>query len=343
MKINKYLNISSKNSIGVKKWNSQQQTKFFQLISELLRMGFSIQSALTFLMNTEKDLLSGIAYILEELKDGKSLVNGLYPLVNSETYYQLMISEQHGELINSFEQISKFNKIKLKQIKKIHDLMLYPIFLILLLILLMVGINLFIKPQLDLITNTKNPQINYFNIVALGLIILALLGALFGYYKKYASVIQKIEFLIKIPIIGKITKYYLSYYIANTLAILLKNGLSLKEINFLFKSFPRDSLLYYLNFEIENMLIEGTSLEKFSRQYSFISKDLFKLLAIGNKVDDLANNMFAYANLMFKKMIKITNRLISIVQPTMFLIIGITIILTYFQLLMPLYNSMKGI
>lgn len=55
----------------------------------------------------------------------------------------------------------------------------------------------------------------------------------------------------------------------------------------------------------------------------------------------MANSMAAYAKLMFEEIINRTNRLIGLIQPAMFLIIGVTIVFTYFQLLLPIYDSVK--
>lgn len=57
----------------------------------------------------------------------------------------------------------------------------------------------------------------------------------------------------------------------------------------------------------------------------------------------LAKNLRALSRLCFQRLIKKSERLISLIQPTAFVIIGITIVVTYLKMLLPLYHSMENI
>jgi competence protein ComGB len=100
-------------------------------------------------------------------------------------------------------------------------------------------------------------------------------------------------------------------------------------------------LIFALGQRLNSALIKGSSLKRIVTANKFIPREIVTFMSSGETVPEMANSMAAYAKLMFEEIINRTNRLIGLIQPAMFLIIGVTIVFTYFQLLLPIYDSVK--
>jgi competence protein ComGB len=209
----------------------------------------------------------------------------------------------------------------------------------------MIMIRLFVFPQIqELMPNihqstflTRNFRlIKYFLI---GIILLT--GISFVYWFRQ-SPIRKVQLLIKLPLIGKLFQNYVAYYLASNLATLLKSGLSVREISITLAEFDKGSLIYSLGAKLDAALTDGQSLTDVVDEAQFVPDEIIKFLNSGDPITEMANAMTAYSSLMFEEMILTTNKIIGFIQPSMFIVIGITIVGTYFQLLTPIYNGVKG-
>ncbi len=169
------------------------------------------------------------------------------------------------------------------------------------------------------------------------------IGALIfiGYWSRLDA-ISRAQFIVKVPLIGKLFRKYIAYYLASNLATLLRNGLSVKEIYATLSEFKSGSLIHLLGEKLHAALMEGQSVKNLVNRHKFIPNEIVKFMTSGNTIPEMANSMTAYSKLMFDEMISATDKMIAFIQPAMFVVIGVTIVGTYFQLLIPIYNSVKG-
>ncbi len=322
------------------------QAEFFSSLANLLKIGFSLTAALKFIRETDQTLKPGTEKIILNLQTGLGFSECAKPLISPSAYYQLMIAEKHGQLQSVLQELATFDRLKIKQIQKIKAMMVYPLFLCFILLLLVVLIHTVVFPQIaTLLPEVSAANSSRINPIFLGIIglFVALVFLMSGIYLFRQSPLKKAEILAKTPLLGPIFKCYLNYYLASNLAILLKNGLSVKEIYETFMAQNKNSIIYELGEKLHIALTNGSSLKKLLRTHQIIPREIIKFLNSGDTVSGMANSMTAYSKLMFEEMIAKTNKAIGFIQPTMFLIIGVTIVLTYFQLLMPIYNSVKGL
>ena len=155
--------------------------------------------------------------------------------------------------------------------------------------------------------------------------------------------IYKANFLAKIPFLGMIFSSYYEYYLTSNLAIMLQNGLDLRKIVQVFAKFKERTLLFEIGQEMDRSLKQGIGIEQIFKRYYFVSNELVVFLSNGSTNEMLAKNLRALSRLCFQRLIKKSERLISLIQPTAFVIIGITIVVTYLKMLLPLYHSMENI
>ncbi|GAD15943.1 type II secretion system F domain-containing protein [Lentilactobacillus otakiensis DSM 19908 = JCM 15040] len=321
------------------------QANFFDLLANLLSIGFSLTEALKFIADTDKQLSRGVLVVIASLKSGKAFSESVQPLIETQAYHQLLIAEKHGQLSEILNELARFDRLRLKQLKKIKAMLVYPLFLCLILGTLILMIRLYVFPQIqDLMPNIdSHPQTSMWSQVFKLLpipIFIGIVGALICLTRQDA--ITRVQLIVKIPFIGQLFRKYIAYYLASNLAILLKNGLSVKEIYVTLSEFKPGSLVHLLGEKLHSTLLQGQSVKQLVDRHNFIPNEIVKFMSSGNTIPEMANSMTAYSRLMFDEMILSTDKMIGFIQPAMFVVIGVTIVSTYFQLLIPIYNSVKG-
>ncbi|TJY11157.1 type II secretory pathway protein [Lentilactobacillus buchneri] len=332
-------------SSSVKKWPVVFQANFFDSLANLLSIGFSLTQALKFIADTDKQLSRGVNVVIGSLKAGREFSESVRPLIETQAYHQLLIAEKHGQLSDILNELANFDRLRLKQLKKIKAMLVYPLFLCLILGTLILMIRVYVLPQIQDLMPTANHQqpVTYWQqLIRLSPIpiLIGIIGSTVHWSRQDA--ITQAQMIVKIPGVGKLFRKYIAYYLASNLATLLKNGLSVKEIYATLSEFKEGSLIHLLGERLHATLLSGGSLRKLVDRHNFIPNEIIKFMSSGNTIPEMANSMTAYSRLMFDEMILTTDKLIGFIQPAMFVVIGVTIISTYFQLLIPIYNSVKG-
>lgn len=301
--------------------------------------------ALKFMEQTERQLSVGVHQIIESLKEGLEFSESIRPLIEAQAYHQLLIAEKHGQLSEVLEELARFDRLRMKQLKKIKAMLVYPLFLCLILGVLIMMIRVFVFPQIqqlmpdDPVQSAPSLGMQLVKLLPLPILIGALI--FIGYWSRLDA-ISRAQFIVKVPLIGKLFRKYIAYYLASNLATLLRNGLSVKEIYATLSEFKSGSLIHLLGEKLHAALMEGQSVKNLVNRHKFIPNEIVKFMTSGNTIPEMANSMTAYSKLMFDEMILATDKMIAFIQPAMFVLIGVTIVGTYFQLLIPIYNSVKG-
>lgn len=330
-------------NIGGARPSKELQNQLFSKLADLLIIGFSLSQGLQFIGQTYPRLANTTQQIIEQLKSGASFAQSCSNLVADEVVDQLRIAEQHGQLQTTLEQLARFNSQRIEQRKKIKALLVYPLILIVILVTLLALIHSILLPQLSELNGSSVKQsTNQASMLIGGGLIMAFLIVTWILLKKM-PLVKRYGILIRVPLVGKLVRQYVNYYLASNLAILLENGLTSKDILAVVQQFNPDSLLYELGSEIAEHLQNGDSYNVSLFRHSLIDSELVSLLDSGETISEMARLMTAYAQLVFTNLIRDSNKLIALIQPTVFVIIGLVVTTAYLQILMPIYQSIRGL
>ncbi|USS87648.1 type II secretion system F family protein [Fructilactobacillus hinvesii] len=338
MNVFKSLKMDDKQSISLKK-----QAALFASLSELIRNGFSLMESLNFMETTTPIDAKLIRKIREQLDAGQNLSASMRFFLTSDLYQQLRIADEHGDVISGMLDISRFIQLTMKQRQKIKALVTYPLILVGLLVMMVVIIKLVIMPQTSSLLPNQTPQGTSFPWWWVGGMILVLgVGLLFFLFKRVTG-IRRAELLVKLPLVGRLFRNYYAYYVANNLALMFKNGLDLHQIILVFHQFETKSLLWEMGERVEQSIQRGYGLQAGLAQYHFIAPEMVTFLENGSEQEQVSQNLLALSELYFQRLMQSSDTLIKLIQPLSFLAIGALIFITYLQMLMPMYEAMKGI
>ena len=328
------------------KFNYCAQAEWLLLIADLLRSGFSLRHAIEFsgaILKRHQILFQEINLAMQ---DGKSFAECLKPHIKPNLYYQLLFAEQHGSLEECLQEIGKVMLPQEKPREKLMTLLQYPLILLGLLLSLMVTLKIFVFPELSQ-WGTGNSQ-NWADYYLLEIIAylsggILVTSLLVGLRWLKLDQLQRINALCSLPVIGKCYQLFYGYYVVTNLAMMIRHGLTIKEICAIVSENSEQSFLSMLGEITRTAVNQGYGLTEPFRRAQFLPGELKIIVAKGSTLSDLGSDLTALANILFTRLTRRIERLLALIQPIIFSMIALIIIGLYLRLLLPIYYSMQGV
>ncbi|WP_235778189.1 competence type IV pilus assembly protein ComGB [Paucilactobacillus suebicus] len=341
------LQLTRQKNIYWDKFHLKDQAKWFTLLADLLDVGFSLKQSISYastLMPKHKKIFN---IINNKMESGELFAKSLKDFVGRDTFYQLLIAEKHGDLKESINQIGEFLRINVRQKQKLKALLQYPMMLFALLGFLMIGLKLFVFPELSEWQNEQSVntgKLPYLSVIGWSFLIMAVLIAMYVVYKwSKSSTMNKVSLMCHLPILGKTYKLYFGYYLIANFSLLLKNGMGIKEICNLFDEYEQSSLLHQLGSELNQILEHGENPTSLIKRYPYLPEELIVFTNKGETVENLGKQLSVFSKILFSRLLKSIEHLLTMVQPILFGFVAMLIIAVYLMIMLPIYQSMKGI
>lgn len=256
---------------------------------------------------------------------------------------QVTIAIYHGDLATCLNQIALFLKMRLRYRQRLQQLLIYPLVLLCLLFLLIIGLRCNVISELqDVIQQTIMP-IDILLLVLLGIILIGiLLSKCFVTYLKRQTRLQQADILCHLPIIGVIWRNYYHYMLIFDLAILVKNGLSFTQICQAINKQRYGSVLSDLVMQVRLHLHNGNDLVSFIEHTVLLPQELVLFINQGCSYQELGIALQFLAETQFRNLQQRLMKMLVWLQPLMFLLIALIIVAVYLSVLLPVYQMMEG-
>lgn len=311
----------------------------------MIKSGYSINQAISFISNiSEQKSKSWIFDIDKKLSDGASFQKAIENYINPSFSFQINMAGHYGHLEESLIQIAEFAQARLVQQAKIKQVLKYPIILIILLTLLFIAVKIFMMPIFASWTVGQVSGSGRFFKSFLILTAISFFLFIFFYLKRFSkeSRLNKINLLSRIPVFGKTIGLLVNYELSAQLSMLVSSGLQLSQIaqdvskqrqNTVEKEFAQAMLI---------SMKKGEGLKGFFNSLPFLDPTIFLYFSQGSEKKLLEKNLKSYSEITYKKLMKNIERLIGLIQPISFGIVGIGILVLYLSMLMPMYQTLGG-
>lgn len=325
-----------------KKFSTAKKAEYLILISKLLKNGFSLSDSINCLrlLDDEKNVFD---LVYRDLRQGKmisqSLIHFNLPTV---IYNQLIIAQNHGKLAQALEQTGTLLQSQSKQKNKFKELLAYPAFILMFLITMLIGMKLYIVPQLAVAGGSQEIDL-FLGLILLALFLIALSTLFLVAFLRKKDEYARALFLVKLPFIGKIYRSFFHFLILQGLGMQLANGMNLQSICENNNHFQKGSIQEHLATKFINNLISGKSLLTLVEKEPLLPKQLRIILQAGESGTALAQDILLMSELKFEETQRNLKKLLGLVQPILFAIIAVVIVVTYLIVLLPIYGMMKGI
>lgn len=321
----------------------KQQAFLFETLADLINNGFSLQAAMRFVVDVQGRQFRLLKPVITKLAAGDGLATALQPFVAVDLYYQLLIAEAHGELTATLIQAGQLMRTKATQQQQIRRLLQYPLVLLALLVGTLVVVKTTILPNFDQATTAPAQSISWQLILGSLATILGLGVLLIGGQLKRLPVRDRYRQLTRWPIVGSLVRLYCGYYLTLNAGMLLSGGLGLQAICEVSQHFQSQSLIQQQSTFVEQALLKGQALPDIIRTDRLLPNELAVLVGKQSPTNQLGKELIYFATLQYNRLVRDLNRLISWIQPLMFMVIAVVIVGTYLSILLPMYQSMGEI
>ncbi|GKW44362.1 competence type IV pilus assembly protein ComGB [Planococcus sp. NCCP-2050] len=328
---------------------------FLSRLSMLMKEGYLLPTALQLLLpvHTKKleEALSGITIIL---KGGGTAAEILKFLgFKDQVLFPVEIAEFHGRLPESIESIAKsFSRTEQVQ-KKLKNILIYPVSLLLFTSMLFLFFRTNYVPNLTELMEslqsgeeTSGVPTYLLNLpdVFIGIFALfSLAAASFWLILNKQKVPIQIHWILKLPVLRSYMRLYWSHLFARELGTLLHSGISLQQSLQLLQEQTYHSIIQFMANACREEIISGQNLSVALSRQSFFAGDMASFVQHGELTGHLGKELILYSEVLMERIEKKSQAMLKIIQPAFFVIIACCIVGAYLAILLPMYNLVHTI
>ncbi|MDQ0858403.1 competence type IV pilus assembly protein ComGB [Bacillus sp. V2I10] len=340
-----------------KKWLIKDQAMFLKRLSDLLEKGYTLNEAMKFTsidLNEEKK--QAVFFCLRELSKGVPVRTAFEKLrFHNEVLSYLYFAERHGDLETALREGGEMLNRKLVQHEKMKKVLQYPLFLFFTIGILLYISQSVIAPQFQQIYHSMNIKPSILTeilfmifqgtkLFLIFILMLFVLGSIFyiSYFKKLLPQ-EKMRIAIKIPLWKKFVILINSYYFSLQLSNLLKGGLSIYESLTVFENqnllpFYRDEASWFIDH-----LKKGERFEGLVARNLFYEKELTQVIGHGQANGHLARELYTYSQFVLERLENKLMKWIMLIQPAAYFAVGMTVLMMYLSMILPMYHMMEAL
>lgn len=329
---------------------SKARLAILEMFVLLLGNGFHLQESLQVMLRSRQFSSELLTTIQQGLIEGKSLGECFQVIGFSEQeVLQIQLAEVHGDLVETLQNILKNSQLVAQQRAELQKVMTYPFVLLLFSMGMLLSMRWILLPQL-LASNMV--QTDHWGILFLThsptiflLILLLVLVVILAHHQwlKRKSFLQRAHYWSAFPFIGSWYSLYQTSYFALEWGKLFREGLEMKQILETLIQLPQQSLMVALANELNSGLRSGVILTEQLPQYSFLTPEFSFIVFQGELKGKLGEELLIYHQLLLNKLIQKVEKTLKWVQPIVFLLIAIVIVMIYVAMFLPIYGNIGGL
>ena len=307
---------------------------------------------------TNSVLKSVTIQINNDIEAGLSFSDALskYPAVFSDFFVNMIkASELTGRLDSSLSYLADYYETQDKLNSKVRNAMIYPIFVLVMFLVVIIIMVTVVIPQLEGIitesgiTPDELPTISkimfgvggfirdyYLGII---MVIIVVVFIIINYFKSEEAQGLASTLFLNFPVIGNfLKKLYISRF-AETLSVLIKGGIpivSALEIsaNVIGNNFYEDVI-----FKIAQGVKEGSNMSSLIMNYpDFFPPVVSQMIAVGERTGTLDSILDKISKNYTREVDELAGSLTEIIQPILIVFLGILVGLLVAGVIMPIYQ-----
>ncbi|MBM7584609.1 competence protein ComGB [Bacillus pakistanensis] len=334
----------------------KEQGEILIRLGELLKNGYTLLESIDFLfihLLKGKDDLR--LKIIKELQNGAALSEVLLKLgMSNNVCAQVYFAEKHGlvfeTLLDSGEYLLKRHEDQ-EALKKVLQ---YPLILISILFLLLILLRKMLFPRFFLLYESLGYQpstliawmmnmIHYLPHIMFSILLCILLGIGLYYFKlKKLPPLIKSNLLLSIPVICHYIRLIQTHFFSREFSYLLKSGMSINEALLIFENQSFRPLFQAIASRVRKDLYNGLTFPESLQSFSLFSTEFLTVIRHGETNGKLSHELMFYSDFCMKELENRLNKWLKIIQPSVFVFVGLFILSIYFSIMIPLFQVMQN-
>ncbi len=335
------MEIGGTKDVHTLKLSKKKMLIFFHQMSLMMRSGISLSVAMEVLMDAEKDkkMRSILRDISVNLYNGLTLSRAMGAFKTFPVLYINIIQagEANGKIDDAFEQCTQLLKREMKLSGKIKSAMMYPLFLVVLTIALIIVMSVVVLPSFkdlfasfgadlpamtQMVMGLSDFLIEWGWLVVVSVVVISITLTIL-HKNNYAFAMWCANLAIKVPIIGEVIRLTNVARFANMMATLTESGVNILDSLTLARDvinnmYMRDCLSQV----IEDVKI-GTPINISMNRYKDVFDSLFtSMVRVGEESGQLADSLIKIADMYEEKADDATQVMTDAMTPVMTMIIA---------------------
>lgn len=343
---------------------TKELAMFTRHLAVMSSAGVTLVEALTFLKdNTNSGRLRVILEeVIEQIKNGEPLSKCLskYPSVFSDTYINMIkVGEQSGTLSRGLNDLANKMESDQELKSKVKGAMIYPIIVFIAMFGLGAVLAFFVMPRIMKMFDAFNVELplstkiiiattkfinNY--PVAIVLTTIGLIIALRFILRLQTVKPHLHKFIMKAPIIGKISHNINTTRVCGTLATLLSSGVTItRSLQVTADSIENIIVKNELNAIVKKIENGATLSQGFAKSGEVFTPMVPKMISVGERTGELTE-ILKYLNDYYRKQVDNSiKNLSTAMEPMIMVLLGIMVAVIVISVIGPIYQltgSLKG-
>ncbi|MDD1504345.1 competence type IV pilus assembly protein ComGB [Lysinibacillus sp. CNPSo 3705] len=337
------------------KWRVREQAHFFSRLSVLMQEGYLFPQAISILLPHHIEAHEEIQKLVNErLRQGAGVLGVFEALqIPKQHLVAITVAENNGHMIETLKGVAKQIALSESTKKKLMKLLIYPVVLILFLMLLFLVFRTIFFPNIEKMvtsrtTGTEETSIALSKVLlhfpdALIVVGIAVICSIFFFhlYLKRCPIAQRLNMILKTPLIRIYIRMSLTRQFAAYLGSLLQSGFSLQASLQILEEQQLQPFLQYLARCIKERVVFGDSLTQAVHLMTVWQMDFSTFVEHGEQSGYLGKELVLYSELLTEKQEQLLHKVLAFVQPTFFIIIAMCIVAAYVSLLLPIYHMIE--
>lgn len=329
-------------------------------ISTLFEAKVSVLSTFRLLASESANplLQEKLTQVTDDIKSGVSISQAMskHSDVFSEFYVNMVKSgEESGKLSETFTYLADYLDRSYALMSKAKNALIYPMFVIISFIAVMVLMLTFVIPKLSQILEETGQDLPIYTRIVVGfsdvlvnygllILVVLILGVivLLKYLPTAAGRMAWSRFQLSIPYIGTLyRKLYLSR-IADNLDTLITSGVSMVRAIEITAEVVGNDVYKEILLEAANLIKSGSSVSDVLSRHEEIPGIMIQMIKVGEESGKLGFVLSTLAKFYQREVDNEVDTLVGLIEPAMIVVLGLGVGLLLTSVLVPIYNVASG-
>ncbi len=336
---------------------------FFSQMADLLRSGVPLLRSLEILekQSSQAKLQEIIRDIHMQVADGTNLADALlqHPGAFNELAVSMVRAGQEGGFLEDvMERIAIFSEHQEDMKAKVVGAMAYPVFLMLVLVLVLNAVVIFVVPMFEPIfkrLEEKNElptltmwliSVSAFMQTYWWVVIGALVGA-FYWFKQWSATdsgrLTLDAFRLRMPLAGNVYLNFALSRFTRILGTLLHNGIPILQALRISKDSAGNRIIADAIDKAADNVTAGDSLAKPLADCKYFPRDIVEMVAIGEESNQLEKVLIDVANGLEKRTNRHLELFIRLLEPIMLLVMAGAVLVVVAGLMLPVFKMSRAV
>ena len=303
---------------------------------------------------TNQLLRSEITSLLDDIQGGAAMSQAMarHPKVFSVFYVNMVRSgEESGKLDETFTYLADYLERSYELTSKARNALIYPAFVFITFIIVMVLMFTIILPQLTPILEETGAELPIYTRILIsvsnfarefGVLLLMLLGLtgllVWRYYQTDPGRLMVLRLQISVPLIGTLFQKLYMARLADNLQTLLSGGIPVVRALEITSAVIGNDVYRLAVLECIESVKGGNSISASLARHPDIPPLLSQMVRIGEETGRLDNILKSVARFYQKEVDSLVDNLVDLIEPIMILVLGGGVGILVAAILLPIYR-----